>query len=196
MAPETTYGFVNVSRLRERGWTAAMVRDLLGQPDRLARNRRFPGAARVRLYDVARVEQMERKVAFKRAAVLAARRSAAARAGAQRRRERILRLMAADEITVPRLDPAVLSARAVRHRDEREGELTDPSEVDRRTLDRWKVNYLRHQLTAYDALLDDLFGTAGRPEAERTLRRRVYTAIWNTYPDLADECQRQLRVRE
>jgi hypothetical protein len=196
MAPETTYRYLNASRLRDRGWTPAMVRDLLGQPDRLARNRRFPGAARVRLYDLSRVEDAERKTTFKRVAALAARRSAAARAGAQRRRELVLRLMAADQITVPRLEPSVLTARAVRHRDEREGELTDPAEVDRRTLDRWKVNYLRHQLTTYDTLLDDLFGKAGRPEAERMLRRRVYAAIWNTYPDLADECQRQLRARE
>jgi hypothetical protein len=189
-------GFLNMTRLRARGWTPAMIRDLLGQPDRLARNRRFPGAAPVRLYSMARIESMESKAVFRRASALAEARSAAARAGAQHRRERMLRLMNADEISVPRLRDSVLTARAVRHRDEREGETTNPADVDRRTMDRWKVNYLRHQLTTYDTLLDELFGQAGRPEAERTLRRRVYSAICNTYPDLAAECQRQLRARE
>jgi hypothetical protein len=185
-----------MARLRDRGWTAAMIRDLLGEPDRLAGNSRFRGAPPVRLYTVTRIKASERSAAFKKAAAVAARRSAAARLGAQRRREKILRLIAGEQIVVPRLPAPVLTARAVRHRDARQGDKTDPAKVDRSTLDRWKVNYLRHQLTTYDTALDELFGQIGRADAERALRHRVYSAIWNTYPELAAECQRQLRLRD
>jgi hypothetical protein len=89
-------------------------------------------------------------------------------------------------------DTAQLNDRA-----EREGRLdrTDVSRVDPLTLERWKVNYLRHQLTDYDHFLDDLFGLTGKAEATRLLRIRVYAAIGKAYPDLAAECRRQLSAR-
>lgn len=196
MPQPTPARYLSMAKLRDRGWTAAMIRDLLGQPDRLAGNARFPGASPIRLYRLARVRATERSAAFEKAAARAARRSAAARLGAQRRRERMLRLIAGEQIVVPKLTSAVLTARAVRHRDARQGDATDPAKLDPRILDRWKVNYLRHQLTTYDTALDELFGQVGRADAERALRRRVYSAIWNAYPELAAECQRQLRIRE
>ncbi|MFI6942038.1 hypothetical protein ACIBI4_22430 [Streptomyces sp. NPDC050418] len=77
--------------------------------------------------------------------------------------------------------------------------MPDPATVessDRPALDRWQVNYLRHQLTHYDELLDGLHGKTGRAAAETLLRQRIYTAIAETYPFLAHECERQLRERE
>ncbi|MFD0633186.1 hypothetical protein ACFQ9X_17975 [Catenulispora yoronensis] len=99
--------------------------------------------------------------------------------------------MADEEIPIPKLTPALLEARAIRHRDVRA--LTDP---DPRTLNRWKVNYLRQQLARYDPMIEGLFGRVGRADAEQSLRRRVFEAIVKTYPELQDECQRQLRVCE
>jgi hypothetical protein len=58
-----------------------------------------------------------------------------------------------------------------------------------------QVNYIRHRLTTYDR---DLELAAGRPGAERArdaIREKVYDAIAEAYPDLADECYRQLSRR-
>lgn len=71
---------------------------------------------------------------------------------------------------------------------------TDSS--DRASLLRWKVDYLRHRLSHYERLLDGLPGgerSPGRAEAVTLLRRRIYGAIAEAYPALAQECESRAR---
>jgi hypothetical protein len=118
----------------------------------------------------------------------------------------VLTRIAALRIPVPQLSRTVLAERAVEHRNQRDEQrswdrldhVPNPATVadaDPAALTRWQVNYLRHVLTDYDALLDGLFGATGRAEAERLLRRRVYEAIAIAYPMLREECCRQLAER-
>jgi hypothetical protein len=190
MAPRTKTSYLNASQLAARGWTPAMIRDFLGRPDRTEFVPRFRHAAPTLLFAATRVQAAERSAKFIQRRELASRRSTAAKAAAHRRRLDMLRLMSADEVPIPRLEPHVLAARAVRHRDPR------ARESDGNTLDRWKVDYLRQQLTRYDPMLEGLFGRVGRADVEKLLRRRALEAIGRTYPDLLDECQRQLRASE
>lgn len=60
-------------------------------------------------------------------------------------------------------------------------------------LERITVNYLRHQLTSYEKNLSDTFGEKGRYNAVMKIRKKVYKAIATTYPQLAKECQQQLK---
>ncbi|WP_406446314.1 hypothetical protein OHB14_44855 [Streptomyces sp. NBC_01613] len=184
-----------------------MVRQLLGEPDLLRTNPYFRAAPQTRLYSIERVEAAERSDEFRAASAADTRRSDAAKASAQRRRREVLARIAAEPIEVPRLTTPRLAALAVEHRNRRDEErayerwthVPDPAtveSVDPAALARWKVNYLRHRLTRYDDLLDELFGSTGRSAAEQLLRRRVYMAISEAYPDLARECERQLRERE
>ncbi|MGV9274262.1 hypothetical protein [Streptomyces griseosporeus] len=200
---ETARGHVSVAGLRARGWTPGMVRRLLGEPDLLRPNPVSSAAPRTRLYRLERVEAVERGEEFRAVSAAAARRSATAKAAAYRRRREVLIRIVAEPIEVPRLTPDRLTALAVEHRKrtleeerrERPDQTAEPAgveDLDRRTLDRWKVAYLRHQLTRYDELLDGLDGGTGRAGAEALLRRRVYEAIRKTYPDLAEECARQV----
>jgi len=62
-------------------------------------------------------------------------------------------------------------------------------------LERIAVNYLRHELSDYEPELAKLFGQVGRADASSVVRKRVYNAIADAYPDLASECSRQLRDR-
>lgn len=67
---------------------------------------------------------------------------------------------------------------------------------DRASLLRWKVDYLRHRLSHYERLLDGLSEgerSPGRAEAVTLLRRRIYGAIADAYPALAQECERRAR---
>lgn len=202
---------LSAAGLRARGWTAAMVRQLLGEPDLFGVNARFRSAPRTRLYLVERVEAAERGDEFRAVAAAATRRSGAAKAADRRRRREVRGRISAEPVDVPRLAPDRLAALAVEHHRRREAErahgrwgppVADPAapidgadaEVDARTLQRWKVDYLRRRLARYDDVLDELYGRTGRA-AEELLRRRVYAAIAGAYPDLAGECERRPRER-
>ncbi|GGT97211.1 hypothetical protein [Streptomyces lateritius] len=188
MTDRTTY--TTLGALRERGWTDAMVRDLLGEPDVQGRDPRRWSLAPVRLYLLARVEAVERTPEFARCAAASGSRSAAAEAGAERRRRAVLAAIRAEPIEVPRLPAAELERRAVRHRHLLGAR--GPGGVAAGALVRWQVSYLRHALSRYETLLDGLYGSTGRAEAERLLRRRLYEAIAAAYPSLARECLRRM----
>lgn len=203
--PRNTH--LSAAGLRARGWTPRMVRQLLGEPDLLRANPYFRTAPQTRLYRVERVEAVEASEEFRAVSAASVRRSVAAKAAAQRRRREVLARIAAEPVDVPRLPPDRLSAVAVAYRNRRDEErsherwdhVPSPATVEScepEALARWKVNYLRHLLTRYDELLDGLYGSTGRAAAEELLRRRVYAAISEAYPDLAQECERQLRERE
>ncbi|MFI8288779.1 hypothetical protein ACIGBL_06505 [Streptomyces sp. NPDC085614] len=182
--------YVTLDGLRERGWTDAMVRDLLGEADVQGRDPRRWSLAPVRLYRVSRVEAVEQTPEFTRCAADSGRRSSAATAGAESRRLAVLAAIRAQPIEVPRLPAAELERRAVRHR--RLLGARSPGGAAGGALVRWQVNYLRHALSRYETLLDGLYGVTGRAEAERVLRTRLYEAIAEAYPALAAECLRRI----
>ncbi|MFD3837161.1 hypothetical protein ACFWWC_12980 [Streptomyces sp. NPDC058642] len=207
---------LSAAGLRARGWTAGMVRQLLGEPDLLRANPYFRAAPQTRLYRVERVEAVEASEEFRAVAAASARRSVAAKAAARRRRREVLARIAAEPVDVPRLPPDRLSAAAVAHRRRRDeeraqgrpahgprGHAPGPTTIESAAPEapaRWKVDYLRHQLPRHDellnGLLDGLRGRAARAAAEELLLRRVYAAISEAYPDLAQECERQLCERK
>ncbi|MEU6484850.1 hypothetical protein [Streptomyces sp. NPDC046887] len=209
MADRMTY--LTADGLRGRGWTDGMVGELLGWPDVQGRDPRRRTVAPVRLYLLARVEAVERSPEFAGCAEAAGRGGAAARAAAERRRRAVLAAVAAEPIRVPLLPVPELERRSARHRRllagaSRSAPSAEPPDVSAATssrpvglagppgaLVRWQVDYLQHALGRYDALLDGLFGTVGRAEAERLLRRRILEAVAGAYPHLAAECRRRLR---
>lgn len=60
------------------------------------------------------------------------------------------------------------------------------------TLNRWCVNYIRHQLTTYDNELYELIGKIGRDDAYEQFKKAVLEKISIAYPKYADECKRQI----
>jgi len=140
------------------------------------------------------------------------------RAAVARRRREVLARILAEPIDVPRMDAGELAQRAVEHRARRETGATastentsgtsgtasttgtastlgtpSPPRTDRASLDRWKVDYLRHRLSPYDELLEGLSRREGRGRAAALLRQRIHTAIAEAYPGLAEECERRIR---
>lgn len=71
-----------------------------------------------------------------------------------------------------------------------------PPSSDRPSLDQWKVDYLRHRLGPYDELLEGISRREGRGRAAALLRQRIHAAIAEAYPELAEECERQVRDRQ
>ncbi|MFD5770873.1 hypothetical protein ACFWIN_34270 [Streptomyces sp. NPDC127049] len=194
--------YVSSAGVRRRGWTDAMVRELLGLPDVQGRDPRRYAPAPVRLYLLARVEAVERTPEFAAAsaALMEAPRGAAVGVLAVNRRSAVLAAIRAAPIEVPRLPAAELERRAVRHRHlmTARGPGAAPGRkgvpAPGGSLVRWQVGYLRQALARYGTLLDGLYGDTGRHEAERLLRRRLYEAIAAAYPALAGECARRIAL--
>ncbi|MFF7951843.1 hypothetical protein [Streptomyces griseorubiginosus] len=110
---------LSAAGLRARGWTAGMIRRLLGEPDLRRANPYLRTAPPTRLYSVARVEAAERSEEFRAVAAVAVRRSGAVREAALRRRRAVDRLRSGPEIQV-RFPPPAPDDRKVARRPSQE----------------------------------------------------------------------------
>lgn len=188
--------WLTMTALSERGWTPAMVRTLLGTPDRTRPNPHYRRAAPMRLWALARVAAAEASPGFAARQAKAAARSAASSASAARKKHDLAERISAVEVRVPLLDRDELVWQACESYNSRSrGDLRATPDSDPEFLDRICVNYLRHELTGYEAELDALYGQVGRKEARDIIRAKVYDAIADAYPDLAAECSRQAFAR-
>lgn len=77
---------IGAAGLRERGWTEAMIRDVLGKPDRYVDNPHYKSAAPMRLWRLQRVEAIEATPEFAGRKERADRQCAAAGRGAEKRK--------------------------------------------------------------------------------------------------------------
>ena len=178
--------------LKERGWTDSMINALLPTPDYKRRNPYYRCAGAMKFYSNRRVMLAEQSDEWKRRKAIAERRSEAATDAADRRWEKMEKFV--ERIAPPRLrkkplekirKAAYASWSAMRSA---RGKSTDPLEcIDPATLDRISVNYIRHELSSYDQLLDTVKGSVGADYAREALRTAVLTSIADAYPELADE---------
>lgn len=199
---------LSVPALRARGWTDAGIRRFLGPSDSTKPNPYSHSAPPMRLYDLARVEQVEAKAEWQAWRQASQRRRQGAAQAAGTRRRQMLAEIDALGIALPHLERDELERLATAHRNalawERAGwrdfdELPDdatPGDANPAAVARWCVNWLRHQATAYDATLAGLWGRTGRDEATRRLRARIFGQIGRAFPWLAEEAERQRQARE
>ena len=165
--------YVGAPDLGQRGWTTAMIRDLLGDPDTTRRNPVYRTAAPMRLWLRARAEQVEQSDTFARRRRQAEARSKAGTAAAQRKREQLIALVEAEPVPVPQLPLSQIRRDAIAHFNAH-GALRDhgdraTEDSDSDFLDRITVNYLCHELTDYENRLAGLFGQT-RLDASRQAR--------------------------
>ena len=69
---------ITQSTLKQRGWTMAMIRDILGAPDAEVPNPHYSNAAPMKLYYLYRVVEAEKSEAFSAAKIKADKRRASA----------------------------------------------------------------------------------------------------------------------
>jgi hypothetical protein len=189
-APET---HLTTTSLRERGWTDAMIREYLGEPDDKRPNPRYRGGAPMKLYLAERAAAAEATPEWAERKALGASRRAAGRAAADRKRaqaEALARQLAASLVARLALpaDPrqAAIAAYNARHADDctcpgwyelgfcgKHAEASDPPEFLRRIT----VSYARHALTGYDRAYCRLAGRLGHQDASELLRAEVDAAI-------------------
>jgi hypothetical protein len=188
--------------LEREGWSLSLVNSLLGEPDdrKKVAGYRIPLA----LFNLCRVEQAEASLEFIKAQPELARRKAAAVKAKATKIERLEETTRAMRITVLKLPLDRVQEEAIDHYNDRETEMwlagrrsvDDDRSADKDSnpafLKRIMVNYIRHELTEYDRTLETTIGKVGRYSVIPELMNRVFTQIADTYPELADECRRQL----
>lgn len=186
---------ITQTTVKAMGFTAKMIETLLPEPTLKAnpRNRTAP----IKLWDEETVKAVMNTPAFKSAFEQTANRRNAATKAVQTKTDALKAEIAqyADGITIVVLDDAELTNRAMQAQEEwyfeKCSELTTYG-ADAETKARWIVNYIRHNLTRYDAALTMLCNRIGKSEAYTILRNTVLDKIAAVYPKYADECRKQL----
>ena len=118
---------------------------------------------------------------------------------AEARAQELAELVSKIEITVTEWSMASAVELAIGHynvlKEERVGFRYDwepaAADSDPEFLDRITVNFLRHECTTYDSLVNNLKGLVGKDHAYVLLRNRTLDAIAEVYPDLEWECEKQ-----
>ena len=151
----------------KRGWTDPQIRNLLGEPDKTAKNPHYSTAAPMRLYLIKKVESAEASRQFTRNVPDAKRKSAAAKA-VKTKTYNLARW--AENVKIWYDFPSIGGF----HGSERQ-----------------KVNYLRHECTAYEDVLCCTYGATGKDEAYHIIKNRILAEISRRFPDLAEEAERQ-----
>lgn len=187
---------VSVAGLKARGWTQSLI-DLLGEPDLLKRNPHYAKAAPMRLYDPTRVAQIEASEQFSAAKAGSARRRAGAQAAVETKRATLMRQVREMQVAVDVRSLAWIRHQAIEAYNDRNWDALESASKYSSTefLERIMVNFIRHNLTAYDTALEEVAGRVGKASAVQAIRTKIYDAIAAAYPTLADECGRQLARR-
>jgi hypothetical protein len=184
----TTDYLVTKSGLVARGWTEGLIKKHLGEPDELKTNPHYKSGPPMCLYSMSRVEPFEKEAWFLEAKSKRATRSAAALKIADRKRTVLLQWVERLKIKIPVMPLERLLKKACEHYNNfhefsKAASLKDSPEF----LSRIARNYIRHELTDYEARLEELFGKVGTEQAYDRLKTRINEAISEVYPHGAEK---------
>lgn len=204
--PKDTTPMITKSSLKsKRGWTDKLLKMFLPDPDLVKANPHYKSGPKMQLFNLARIEAIEKTKEFKAQQEITAKRKQAAEKAVETKWEQLWDYLSDIEIDVPVLDRAELVELACDHYKvmqswrEAEGrytcDLMATADSEPRFLERICVNYLRHCLTKYEAHLDAMSGKVGFDVGYEIVRRRVFSAISEKYGWLADECERQEKAK-
>ena len=197
MKEKTNESLISQTTILSMGFTKSMIDKLLPEPI-LKQNPRYKSAAPMKLWKEADVLAAMDTAAFQAAAAKAAqRKQAAAKAvNTKRRNAEVLADDLIASIHVQRIDMQSLQELTIAAKQKwydfnGKDEIVDPS---RETVERWMVNYIRHNLCEYDDSLYMLFrpgSLADKDELYPKVKRETLAKIAQVYPELAEECKAQ-----
>lgn len=197
--------FITKTSLKDREWTDGLIKQFLPEPDKRKQNPCYRNAADMCLYKLSRVEIIESSEEFSAAKNRLKNRINASKKAAETKREKLLEEVESWEIVVEEKSMETIMNEAMEHYMDRcsESNLENPNfdigNIDfsnKEFMHRIAVNYIRHELSMYDDRLENLFGKVGKDDAYLLLNEKIYEAIAEAYPDLGNECQRQLERKE
>lgn len=149
---------ITQSTVLSMGFTKSMIDKLLPAPT-LKQNPHYKSSAPMKLWEESVVLSAMETEAFREASAKAERRKAAASKGVDTKRkhaevlaEELIAAIRVQRIELPELERLALDAQQRWYNFRGRGEIEFP---DREDVDRWMVNYIRHDLCEYDATMID-----------------------------------------
>lgn len=190
--------FISQSTVLSMGFTKSMIDKLLPPPI-LKRNPHGASSSPMKLWPEAVVLVSMETKEFKTMAEKAAARKAASEKAVETKRKKA-EAFAFDliaSIHVTRWDMLVLERETLAAKQDwfLEHGSADMETPNKETLDRWKVNFIRHNLCEYDDSLTSLFGLVGKESLYHRLKSETLSKIAEVYPELKAECMRQMKER-
>lgn len=188
---------ITQSTVLSMGFTKSMIDKLLPAPT-LKDNPRYKCAAPMKLWKEADVLAAMDTDAFREAAAKAERRKVAACKGVDTKRknaevlaDELIAAIHVQRIELPELEKLALASQQRWYDFRGRGEIEFP---DRETVNRWMVNYIRHDLCEYDDSLYTLFRPGKMADKDKLypkVKRETLAKIAQVYPELAEECKKQ-----
>jgi hypothetical protein len=200
---ESSEEYIPYSRLLQRGLTEATIMIFMDPPDKEAPNPHYRNGYPMKLYSLQRIKQIEETEEFKQVQGQNGYRKAASRKATATKRKKLLDRVNKWEVHINQQNTEELFNASIEnynfyHRDRSEdGFAYEPASMGS-TIDfihRITVNYLRHQWTTYDRKLIDIKGKVGVKEAFVLINQKIYNKISSIYPQLKEECDRQLQEK-
>jgi hypothetical protein len=192
--------YISKAGLKARGWTDSMIRRLLGDPDLTVRNPYYRKAPEMKLYLIERVNRIEGSDIFLELKEKSMKRREAMKKVAKMKESELLKYVDSIEIEVEKMEIEKIKKLAIENYNFHQGEIDhienmifSEKDLDNAFLSRIMVNYIRHNLTNYEDLLEELEGKVGKINAYIKLKNKILKKIAEVYPDLKDECYNQMR---
>jgi chemotaxis protein histidine kinase CheA len=184
------------SVLKERQWTAAMIKKFLGDPDVKADNPVYLCAAAVCFYEKSRVHRLEKSKAFKAEIQRSQSRRAAAKKAVATKQAKTDKLVddsiSSIRVGVRSLDEVCkLAIESYNLRGGGSDFVAASWSNNDPFLERICVNFLRHEMSTYEYSLQRTLGKVGGKDAYLAIKFAVLEAIAESYPELRNECSRQ-----
>lgn len=182
------------SLLLEQGWTKGLIAKFLPEPDATATNPIFKSVAPIKLYSAQKINAIMQSEEYKLAREKMEKRRLSAQKAADNRRKKslkdcreVLERIVVDRISLSELRELALEYQQCWYDSRCFGEYC----ADEKTVRRWMVNYIRHNMTHYDDCLMNWKGRIGIGTMYISLRNQVLDKIAEVYPELKDECKKQ-----
>lgn len=195
LKPDDNY--ITKTAVLKRGWTASLLNKFIPAPHSIKPNYMYHSAAPIKLYRIETIDAIEQSDEFKKLAVKAQKRKQAAVKAVKTKKDKLAKAVESMTFKVPVFSTNELLDRAVAAYNENQIDIGKDNYASKKSdklfLQRIMVNYIRHELTSYDAQLIKIFGKVGTDNAYVDIRKKVLDKISETYPHLRKECERQKR---
>lgn len=190
---------ITMSTVLSMGWTKSMIAALLPEP-KLVDNPHYRKAAPMRLYKEQDVLAAMESDAYKQAAEKASKRKLSAQKATKTKTENLAKSMEAfiESVSVEVIGDGRLVKETIEAKNDwycytgQYDMITSKSKVDSDTLNRWVVNYIRHNLVSYDYGLYRMKGKTGKNALYAQYKNAILEKIAAAYPKYADECRMQM----